>query len=116
MSILEEVNLLLNSFGVPVETGIYSSPAPESYVLITPMADVYNAFADNTALIETQEVRISIFTKGSYTALKNRVVKELLKACFTITARVYLGYEDSYHHYAIDLIKEYTLEEEAWQL
>ncbi|AST58389.1 hypothetical protein Thert_02516 [Thermoanaerobacterium thermosaccharolyticum] len=55
-----------------------------------------------------------MFAKGNYMTLKNQVVKELLDADFTITDRRYIGHEDDtgYHHYAIDVAKEYEVKEE----
>jgi hypothetical protein len=54
---------------------------------------------------ETQEARLSLFTKGSYTKLKNALVRALLGADFYITDRRYIGFEadTGYHHYAIDV-------------
>ena len=44
---------------------------------------------------------------------KSRLVKALLNSDITITARKYVGHEDDtgYNHYAIDVAKEYGLEE-----
>lgn len=39
MSILEDLTSLLATKGVPVETGIFSDEAPESYIVITPLSD-----------------------------------------------------------------------------
>nr|WP_278532777.1 hypothetical protein [Dehalococcoides mccartyi] len=46
-------------------------------------------------------------------SLKNQIVRALLDADFTITDRRYIGHEDDtgYHHYAIDVAKNYELEE-----
>ena len=61
--------------------------------------------ADNAPGCETQEVRLSLFTKGNYTKLKNAIVRALLGADFYITDRRYIGFETEtgYHHYAIDV-------------
>lgn len=61
----------------------------------------------------TQEARLSLFTKGSYTKLKNDLVRALLGADFYITDRRYIGFEaeTGYHHYAIDVAQIYELEE-----
>lgn len=44
--------------------------------------------------------------------LKNQLVGLLLQADFTITDRRYLGYEydTAYHHYVIDVAKDYKME------
>ena len=61
---------------------------------------------------ETQEARLSLFTKGSYTKLKNALVRALLGADFYITDRRYIGFETEtgFHHYAIDVAQIYELE------
>ena len=113
MSLLTEVKAVFDALGIPVETGTFSDPPPDRYAVITPMADVYGLFADNRALFETQEARLSLFDKGAYTSFKNAVVKALLAVGLNITGRIYLGCEGDtgYHHYAIDVAKEYALEE-----
>jgi hypothetical protein len=112
MNILTELNALLAPV-LPVETGIFSGKAPDEYIVITPMADVFELHADNRPQAETQEARLSLYSKGNYLARKNQVVKALLDADFTITARIYVGYEtdSQYHHAAIDVAKNYDLEE-----
>jgi hypothetical protein len=96
-----------------VETGVFSEPAPDRYAVVTPLSDTFNMYTDDRPRHETQEARLSLFDKGSYTAIKNRIVRTLLAADFTITDRRYIGHEDDtgYHHYAIDVAKNYELEE-----
>ena len=69
--------------------------------------------ADNLPSGEVQEVRISLFVKGSYTKLKNALTRALLRAEITITDRRYNGHENDtgYHQYTIDVAKYYELEE-----
>ncbi len=112
MSLIQELNTLLSPI-VPVETGVFSESAPNRYVVITPLADTFALYTDDSPRHETQEVRLSLFVKGSYTAMKNQIVRSLLNAEFTITDRRYVGHEDDtgYHHYAIDVAKIYELEE-----
>lgn len=114
MSLLEEMNTLLAPLGVPVETGIFTDKAPAVYIVITPLGDTFEVFADNAPGYETQEVRLSLFSKSSYTKLKNRIVKALLGGGFTITDRRYIGYEETagYHNYAIDVAHNYELKED----
>ena len=70
-------------------------------------------YADNAPDIEIQEVRLSLFSKGSYTKLKNTLIRAILAAEITITDRRYVGHEDDtgYHNYAIDVAKHYEMEE-----
>ena len=112
MSLLQELNTLISPI-VPVETGVFSESAPNRYAVITPLADTFALYTDDGPCHETQEARLSLFDKGSYTAMKNQIVRALLAADITITDRRYVGHEDDtgYHHYAIDVAKIYELEE-----
>ena len=113
MSLLSELNTLLKPF-IPIETGVFSDTPPSSYLVITPLSDTFKLYADNLPNYEIQEARLSLFDKGSYTAIKNRIVCALLNADFTITDRRYVGHEDAtgYHHFAIDVAKDYSYEME----
>ena len=113
MSILEELNAALQELDVPVETGIFSDTAPDAYIVITPLSDTFDLHADNSPGVDIQEARLSLFVKGSYTALKNRLVRLLLRGGFTITGRMYNGYETDtgYHHYTVDAAQYYETEE-----
>ncbi len=97
------------TLGIPIETGIFSGKAPEEYLVITPMNDLFDLYADNLPQAETQEARVSLFTKYNYMARKNEIVNLLLGADFTISDRRYLGFEEDtgFHHFAIDVAKEY---------
>lgn len=112
MSLLSELNTLLSPLA-PVETGVFSELPPDRYLVLTPLTDTFQVFADNAPGAEVQEVRISLFDKGNYTTLKNAVTKALLQEEITITDRKYMGYEGDtgYHHYAIDVAKEYEMED-----
>ena len=112
MSLLQELNTLLSPIA-PVETGVFSESAPNRYVVITPLADTFALYTDDGPHHETQEARLSLFDKGSYTAMKNQIVRSLLNAEFMITDRWYVGHEDDtgFHHYAIDVAKIYELED-----
>ena len=112
MSILQELNALLSPL-LPVETGIFCGVAPNEDLVLTPVADEFALFGDNTPLIDVSEVRISLFSEGNYINRKNQITAALLGAEFTITDRRYIGYENDsgYYHYAIDVAKEYETEE-----
>lgn len=113
MSLLSELNTIAGSCAIPVETGVFTDPAPDTYLVLTPLSDTFDLHADDRPGIDTQEVRLSLFTKGSYTKLKNRLVHTLFGADFYITDRRYIGFETDtgYHHYAIDVAKSYVWEE-----
>ena len=112
MSILAKLNTILESIKLPVETGVFSGVPPDEYAVLTPLADSFGMFGDNKPLIDVCEARISLFSKNNYIKIKNQLVGLLLQADFTITDRRYLGYEydTGYHHYAIDVAKDYEME------
>lgn len=113
MSLLSELKTVIEAVGLPVETGVFSDEPPEEYVVVTPLADTYELHADNLPGYETQEARLSLFSKGNYLKRKEQLSKALLAADFVITDRRYIGHEDDtgYHHYAMDVAKLYGLEE-----
>ena len=115
MNILEELNKILDSIGIPVETGVFSDKPPLYYVVLTPLTDNFELFGDDKPTAETCEVRISLFNHGNYIERKNTIVQKLLDAAFTITGRTYVGFEteNGYHNYAIDVAKEYEIKEDT---
>ena len=113
MSILSELNTLFEAANIPVETGVFSGVPPDEYLVLTPLTDTFAVYGDNKPLADVSEVRISLFSKNNYLQRKNQLVRMLLQADFVITDRRYIGHEDDtrYHHYAIDVAKEYETEE-----
>lgn len=109
MNILSELKDVLSSLGIPIETGVFSDTPPDEYLVLTPMTDGLDYFADNLPEYEVSEVRISIFTKSNYIQRKSQITKLLLRSDFSITGRWYIGHEDDtgYHHYTIDVEKQY---------
>jgi len=112
MNLLSEITTLLDGLNVPFETGYYSGKAPDEYVVIVPLSDTLENFADNLPHNEVQSARLSIFSKNNYIKLRNRLTKALLDADFTITDRRYIGFEfdTSFHHYSVDALKLYKIE------
>jgi len=112
VSVLVELNTLLSGLGVSVETGVFSGIALDEYVVITPLADTFQLFANNLPEYDQQEARISIYSKGNYLELKNKITGALLAGDFTITSRQYIDHEDDtkYHHYGIDVARIYPTE------
>ena len=113
MSVLADIQTALSALDIPIETGVFKDEAPDRYIVIVPMVDSFDLHADNTPIIDVQEVRLSLYSKGNYTKDKNALVKVLLAHDFTITDRRYIGYETEtgYHHYAVDVAKHYEMEE-----
>lgn len=111
MTLLEDLNRCLAPLGLPIETGVFSEPPPDEYLVITPLGDSFGLHAENAPLYDVQEARLSLFMKGSYTKQKNAIIRALLDADFTITDRRYIGHEDGtgFHHYAIDVAQHYRL-------
>ena len=112
MTILEELNDLLSNLGIPVETGEFSDSAPDTYSVLTPLSDRFEIFGDNLPLIDINEVRISLFIKNNYLETKRQITQALLQADFTITDRLFVGFEKDtrYFHLAIDVAKHYEME------
>lgn len=113
MSILEELQIVLEPLGIPTQTGVFKDTALDKYIVVVPLADSFDLHADNLPGVDIQEARLSLFCKGSYTKEKNTIVRTLLGADFTITDRRYIGYENDtgYFHYAVDVAKIYEMEE-----
>ncbi|HEX3017006.1 MAG TPA: hypothetical protein VHP31_04015 [Caproicibacter sp.] len=113
-NLISEISDILFSIGIPYETGVFHEPLPPEYAVITPLSDTFEYFLDDAPQSETQEARLSLFSKDSYIARKNQLVEAFLDAGFTITDRHYAGYENDtkYHNYAIDVAKLYYFEED----
>lgn len=112
MSLLSQLNTLLDAFPIPVETGVFTGKAPETYVVITPLTDTFVLYAGDDPQYEVQEARVSLFSQSNYRPIKRQIEKALLAAGITVTDRRYVGHEDDtgYHHFAIDAAKQYELE------
>ena len=111
--ILDELVTVMDGLRIPVMTASFAGKVPDQYVVLTQMEDTFEIFADNTPHMDICSVRISLFSKGNYLYTKDLLVDALQHAGFTITLRWYIGREDDsgYHHYVIDVDKEYILKE-----
>ena len=105
MSLLTTLTSLLTSLGFDVQTSIHVGTPPDTYIVLTPLSESFDAFADNNPEINIEEVRISLFTKSNYLADKQTIETALLSSGLTITDRKYQEYEQDtgYHHYVIDV-------------
>ena len=112
MSLLSDLNEVLMPLGIPIETGIFSGARPDEYLVVIPLTDIFEVHADNRPSFDVQEVRISLFSRGNYQRRKRQITVALLNADITVTERRYIGFEEDtkYHHYAIDVMKEYEME------
>ena len=113
MSLLSDLNEVLMPLGSPIETGVVSGAPPNEYLVFIPLTDIFEVHADNRPSFDVQEVRISLFSRGNYQMRKRQITVALLNADITVTERRYIGFEEDtkYHHYAIDVAKEYEMEE-----
>lgn len=113
MSLLAEIKSIAEGLNIKVETGAFLDKVPDEYIVLTPLSDGFDMHCDNMPTFDRQEVRISIFSKGNYSALKYKLVTALFQSDISITDRLYIGYESDtgYHHYAIETLKTYELEE-----
>lgn len=113
MNLLSELSILIKGLKIPFETGLYKGKPPNTYIVITPLVDTLEGHSDNRPRYEIQEARLSLFDKGNYISLKNQLVRTLLDADILITDSRYIEHEDGtgYFHYAIDVAKEYELED-----
>ncbi|MGJ9482073.1 hypothetical protein ACRQDV_06980 [Actinotignum sp. GS-2025e] len=105
-ALLERVTSVADGLGLPIAVGLYTAtPLPDTYLVATPLADLFDVFADNQPGVEVEEVRLSLFTKGNYLAERDRLTAALLDAGLAITARRYVGFEPDtgFHHYGVDL-------------
>ena len=73
MSILSELKEILSLLEIPIETDVFSNTPPDEYLVLTPITDELNYFADDFPQYEISEVRISLFTKSNYTQRKVRL-------------------------------------------
>ena len=113
MSMLKELNAIVESAGLPVETGVVSTPAPTEYVVITQISEHFSLFSDDAPGMNIEEARLSLFSNGNYGAAKDLLVRMLLSAGFLVTERRYVGYEEEtkYHHYSVDVAREKEFKE-----
>ena len=114
MSLLSDIQTALAPLEIPIETGVFTDKAPDQYMVVTPLSDSFDLHADNEPGVDIQEARISIFTKTNYQTLKSAVVRALIQAGITITARQYVGFETDtlYHHYNVDTSQFYEFSKE----
>lgn len=112
MNALSEIGEILTAAKVPWQTGAYTEPAPDQYVVLVPLSDTFDIVADNRPQFDVQAARLSIFSKGNYNLIKNQLVRILLDADFFLSDRRYLDYdsETGYHQYVLDVEKHYEME------
>ena len=110
MSALAELKRIAEVLGLPSGAVSFEKKAPETYLVFTPLYDDLLLYADNRPLMQTEEVRISLFSKENYLLWKRRLTDILLEQDFIITERRFLELEEDtgYYHYSLDVAKEYV--------
>lgn len=104
--LLETLTEIADRLDLPIAVSLFSaSPAPDTYLVATPIADTLEVFADNTPSVDIEEVRLGLFTAGNYLPWRDRLTHALVDAGLGVTARRYIGFEDDtgYHHYSFDI-------------
>lgn len=113
-SLLETITRIASEQHLPCVTGVWAdSPAPASYLVLTPITEVLEVYGDNTAGVEVEHVRASLYTNGNYLTLRDTLTGAFLNAGLTVEARTYVGFEadTGYHHYAFDLANAHPFPE-----
>ena len=115
MSILSELKTVAAELNIPVETGAYTSAAPDCFLVMTPIMDSLPLSADDKPVSEVNEVRLSLYSRDNYLQTATSLTKSLIRSDFVITDRRYVEYETEtgYHHYAVDVAKEYEFKEDT---
>ncbi len=70
MNALSEIGEILTAIKIPWQTGAYTEPAPDQYVVLVPLSDTFDIMADNRPQFDVQAVRLSIFSKGNHNLIK----------------------------------------------
>ena len=69
MTILEELNTLIEDQGIPVETGLFSKP-PDLYLVLTPLVDLFDFMQIIYQSLKAGSKAILIL-QGNYMKIKN---------------------------------------------
>lgn len=104
--LLTQLTHIAQRLGIPSAVGVFpQSPAPDTFVVFTPISELFEFHADNTPQVDTSEVRLSLYTTHNYLKLAERLTQAVLDADLTVSARRYVGFEadTGYHHWALDI-------------
>ena len=109
MSINELIINTLKPLNISITAIQNSIKDLDKYIILIPLYDGFDVYADNKPTIEIQEVQLAIYCKGNYLALKKQITMLLIDAGFIITNRKYIEYEEDtkLHHYIIDVAMEF---------
>jgi hypothetical protein len=109
VSIYEVVIDTLKPINIPVSINENVDKKAESFIIIIPLYDGFDVFADNMPGVEINEIELAVYSKGNYLKLVKDISALLLGTGFTITGRRYIEYEKDtkLHHYIIDVAMEF---------
>lgn len=110
MNALSELKIIAEELGLPSGAISFEKKAPDTYLVFTPLYDDLLLYADNRPLMESEEIRISLFSRENYLLWKKRLTDCLLQRDFVITERRFIEREEetAYYHYSLDVAKEYV--------
>ena len=110
MSVYELIINTLEPLNIPVSINENIDKDAERYIVIIPLYDRLDVFADNKPSIEVSEIELAVYSKGNYLKLVKDISTLLIDSGFTITSRRYIEYEKDtkLHHYIIDVAMEFS--------
>ena len=62
MNILADIKQTLTPLGIPLETGVFTDTAPDTYIVAVPMSDRFALNADDAPSYDVQEARVSLYS------------------------------------------------------
>lgn len=84
MNILEDTNEVLKALGIPIETGVFKSEAPDTYIVLVPLTDTFPLNADDMPQTDLQELRIQ---RAIRFLSRRRLLKALSSVEINLTER-----------------------------
>jgi|GEM_PF-1364949 len=111
-NLVADLTTLMATLDVACFIGAFPKTPPDLYAVLTPIDDIFAVQGDGMPLDEEQQVRISLFSRGNYRAVKSAIERAALAAGMTLLGRRYVGFETEHHHFAIDVANLYFLTKE----
>jgi hypothetical protein len=114
-SLSADLKPVIEKFGIPVMTGFFRDGDKQRsavYVVMIPVSESFELYADDTPYNETQTVRLYIVSGKDTTILRRKIALSILKNGFTISDRSFESYNNVSGEfiYTIDVTKDYELE------
>ena len=80
MSISQHIINTLKPLNIPVTLIENPVKAANKYVVLIPLSDNFEVFANNRPTIEVNEMELAIYVKGNYLDFVSQIVRLLLQA------------------------------------